>query len=100
MQFNLSTKQKTNSASIILILLMASVILFAIPFPAKADVSQVGAPTYTPWQTTIPQGSTASITLATSSFMSATPSPIGLGQTLLVNLWLEPPAQPNRFFSG
>ncbi len=100
MQFNLSTKQKTNSTSIILVLLIASAILFTIPLPAKADVTSIGAPTYAPWQTTIPQGSTASITIATSSFMSVTPYPVGIGQTLLVNMWLEPPAQTNRFFSG
>ncbi len=97
----LSIKLKTTITSIIMILLMTSVILFAMPTPAaKAQLTQVGAPTYTPWATSIPTGAKPSITLATSAFMSVNPSPVGLGQTLLVNLWLEPPAQTNRFFSG
>ena len=97
---NKLSKLNTNSTVILLILLMASVMLIALPNTAKAQVTNIGAPTYTPWQTSIPQGATASVTLATTAFMSITPTPVGLGQTLLVNLWLEPPAQTNRFFSG
>jgi hypothetical protein len=96
-----SEKSKSKTTAIILVLLMASVILFATSSsPAKAQLQQAGSPSYTPWQTSVPAGKTASITIPTQAFMSVTPSPIGLGQTLLINLWLEPPSHTNRFFSG
>jgi hypothetical protein len=94
-------KYKGKTTAIILTLLMASITLFAIaPSPANAQLATTGAPTYTPWQTIVPTGSTPSITIATEAFMSVTPYPIGLGQPFLINLWLEPPSHTNRFFSG
>lgn len=98
--FNKSPKGKSATA-IVLVLLMTSVMLFAIaPSPANAQLQTAGAPTYTAWPTSIPSGKTASVTIATEAFMSVTPSPIGVGQTVLINLWLEPPSHYTRFFSG
>jgi hypothetical protein len=97
-------KLLTNSASIILVLLMASVMIFAVPpQTVKAQtqgLGQVGPPQYQPWQTSPPTGVTPSFITATSVFMSVNPTPVGIGQSLLVNIWLEPPMQTNRFVSG
>jgi hypothetical protein len=100
MNFKTLMKKKTNTTAIILAALMTSVMLFAMAAPANAGVTNIGAPTYTPWQTSVPAGATASVTIATEAFMSVTPSPVGVGQTLLVNLWLEPASHFQRFFSG
>jgi len=101
---NLGEKTKMdkakNSIATILAVLMTSIMLLSITAPTNAAVTTIGAPTYTPWATSVPAGTTASFTTATESFMSVTPNPVGIGQTLLVNLWLEPPTQYQRFFSG
>jgi hypothetical protein len=100
MNFKPSLNKKTNTTAILLAVLMTSVMLLAMAAPASAGVTTIGAPTYTPWATSVPAGETASFTTATEAFMSVTPTPIGVGQTLLVNLWLEPPSHYQRFFSG
>ena len=45
-------------------------------------------------------GATPTITMDTVAFLSVSPSPIGVGQTALVNMWTTPPISPNRFQSG
>ncbi len=100
MKLDLSINKKTRKTAAILAILTTSIVLLAMAVPANAGVTSVGAPVYTPWATSVPAGTTASFTTATSSFMSVSPNPVGIGQTLLVNLWLEPPTQYQRFFSG
>ena len=106
MNNKLLTKLKTNSMAIILVLLMASVMLFAMPTPTKAQttpgaVTQMGSMvTYAPWATTVPSGVTANVSVVNTAFLSVTPYTVGVGQTLLVNVWQEPPTQTNRFYSG
>ena len=46
----------------------------------------------------LPSGVTPDITLDTIAHLSFRPNPIGVGQTILVNLWLEPPTHVSRFF--
>ncbi len=82
------------------ILLITAVLLIAVPVPTQAQVTTIGAPDLADWSTTVPNGVTPSITIDTHSYMSLSPNPIGVGQSLLVNLWLEPPSQYNRYFSG
>jgi hypothetical protein len=72
----------------------------AISFPVYAKVEEIGAPQLTPWPTAPPSGVTPNVTIATTAFISISPNPIGRGQSVLINLWLEPPVQYNRFFSG
>jgi hypothetical protein len=86
-------------AAVALILLIAST-FSAVFVSTKAQVVSGGAPELTPWATTVPDGVTPSVTIATTAFISISPNPIGAGQTVLINLWLEPPVHYNRFFSG
>jgi hypothetical protein len=80
-------KSKGKTTAIILTLLMTCVMLFAVaPSPANAQLASTGSPTYTPWQTSVPTGSTPSVTIATEAFMSISPNPIGLGQPFLINM--------------
>jgi outer membrane protein assembly factor BamB len=82
------------------IMLITAVMLSTTIYPAKAQLTNIGAPTLPAWQTSVPSGVTPNITISTSSYMSISPDPIGIGQTILVNLWLEPPMQYNRYVSG
>ncbi len=46
-----------------------------------------------------PSGATADIIETTRAFLSFSPTTIGVGQTLLVNLWLNPALHVSRYFS-
>ncbi|XHH08027.1 MAG: PQQ-binding-like beta-propeller repeat protein [Candidatus Bathyarchaeia archaeon] len=48
----------------------------------------------------LPSGVTPDYTVNTRAFLSFAPNPIGVGQTLLVNVWTNPPISPNRFQQG
>jgi hypothetical protein len=48
----------------------------------------------------LPAGVTANITVDTIPNLSFRPNPIGIGQTLLVNLWFNPPTHYNRILTG
>ncbi len=98
MQFSQSKRKVTTT--ILVVLLMASIISIQLSLPANAKVEQVGAPQREAWPTEPPQGVTPSVTIPTTAFISISPNPIGVGQTVLINLWLEPPVAYNRFFSG
>jgi hypothetical protein len=66
----------------------------------NAAVEQIGAPQLTAWPTAPPSGVTPNVTIPTTAFISVSPNPIGQGQSVLINLWLEPPIAYQRFFSG
>ncbi len=93
--------KKNKFLAIAAVLLLSIVMLFssAVP-PAEAEVITIGAPVLPQWQTSVPAGKTASVTIDTRSYISISPNPIGLNQLALINLWLEPPSQYNRYFSG
>jgi hypothetical protein len=97
---NAFMKKKTSLTMTILLLLITSMMLAVIPAKTEAQVTQTGAPKLTPWQNTVPPGVTVNTTVTPLAFMSVTPTPVGIGQTLLVNLWLDPPINTNRFYSG
>ncbi len=93
-----SSKNTQKILAISTIMLLTAVMLLAVP--TQAEVTTIGAPELTAWSTTVPDGVTPSISIDTRSYISLSPNPIGVGQSLLVNLWLEPPSQYNRYFSG
>ncbi len=104
---NLMKTMKTKSFALIIIaILLATTALVATTImPSKAQtvpagVTLGGMPVYAAWNTTIPAGVTPLNTVATEAFMSVTPYPVGVGQTLLVNVWTEPPVQTARYHSG
>ena len=86
-----STKLKT-TATIILILLMASVMLMANPVqPAQAQLAEKQ-----PYSGTLKSGDVAYWQVDVGARLSFTPNPIGVGQTFLVNAWITPPPSSNR----
>lgn len=48
----------------------------------------------------LPAGVTPDVSLDTIAHLSFTPNPVGLGQTILVNLWFQPPTHVSRALSG
>lgn len=68
---------------------MFSSILFAHPIEGQtSNVQSVNLPT----------GVTPNITLETEAYLSFRPNPVGLGQSVLVNVWLHPPIYVGRAF--
>ena len=86
------SKQKITVA-IVLALLMASTALMEKPqsVQAQTNVQDGGS-------RPLPTGVTPDLTLETIAHMSFRPNPIGVGQSLLVNLWLQPPTHVARYF--
>src|SRR4030066_521012 len=100
----ISTRNKTKMISITLtILLVASVTLMAnVAVQAQEDGAHGGMPTGTGSgiSGSLPAGVTPSITVDTSAWLSFRPNPIGVGQTLLVNMWTTSPTSPMRYHQG
>jgi outer membrane protein assembly factor BamB len=86
--------------TIALILLSSLALAGNISVFAQDETSHGGAPTLAEWPTSPPAGVTPNATVETTAFISVTPSPIGLGQSVLVNLWAEPPTHYARYRSG
>jgi len=87
---------------------MASVTLMAMPVQAQEEAhggspgGLTPPPGYTNWHeggsAPLPAGVTPSITLETLPFISFRPNPVGIGQPILVNLWMQPPIHVARYF--
>ncbi len=89
--------EKAKAASIIaIILLMSSVMLIAVPVqPVEGQLSTVQQ------SLTVPTGEVPYVTTDTKAVISFRPNPIGLGQALLINVWINPALNTNRgFLSG
>jgi hypothetical protein len=48
----------------------------------------------------LPSGATPSVTLQTKIFLSASPRLVGVGQTILINMWGHPPTHVERGFEN
>jgi outer membrane protein assembly factor BamB len=94
---------KTKAIISITLILLSSIALSA-SLSVEAQVTGVethgGSPQMAAWATSAPAGVTPSITIASTAFMAISPNPIGITQTLLVNLWIEPPTHYARYRSG
>ena len=78
------------TAAIVLILLMASVTLMT-NMPANAQLA-ANQPVAGP----LPTDATPSITVETIPQLSFSPNPMGVGQMMLVNMWMQPPINVAR----
>ncbi|HEX9863127.1 MAG TPA: PQQ-binding-like beta-propeller repeat protein [Candidatus Bathyarchaeia archaeon] len=87
---------KTKIATIfIFVLLMASVTLMAnMPVQAQYTNMQEGG------SIPLPSGVTPDFAVATNAFLSFRPNPVGVGQSILVNMWVEPPIHVSRYLKG
>jgi hypothetical protein len=88
-------KSKLTTSAIFIILLLLSAIPAALPIqPAEAQLSETQ-----PVSGPLSSGVTVDATIETIAHLSFRPNPIGLGQTFLVNLWMQPPIHAQRMFT-
>ncbi len=93
--------QTNKLSAIIAVILLFTSITLTLQSPVKAEVipgTEGGTPdTQSVWSTVIPQGETVNWTFHPVAYLSITPSPVGMGQFILVNMWTTPPpaANPN-----
>src|SRR5665647_740616 len=95
----LSTRLKTIATTIILVLLMTTASMMAIPVQAQENITHGGMPTGTGSGISgaLPAGATPSVTVDTSAWLSFRPNPVGIGETILGNVWTTSPVSPMRF---
>ncbi|HLN44981.1 MAG TPA: PQQ-binding-like beta-propeller repeat protein [Candidatus Sulfotelmatobacter sp.] len=95
-------RNKKIIAAITMIVLMTSITVLAIPVQAQDDIMHGGMPSGTGSGISgaLPAGATPSVTVDTSAWLSFSPNPIGVGQSLLVNMWTTSPVSPMRFHQG
>jgi hypothetical protein len=83
-----------------LISLIFAMIIAAIATPISLAQESSAENPRLQGSTALPAGTTANITVDTLVFLSFRPNPIGVNQTLLVNIWFNPPTHYNRYLSN
>ena len=78
-----STRKTRTIAAIIFALLMISGTFMTQPAQAQTLTQTTPGP--------LPSGVVPILTVETLPYLSFSPNPVGVGQTFLVNLWLQPP---------
>ncbi len=91
--------QSKSLAVILAVLMIASMAAIIMPAKAQSGVT-IGTPQVTTTGGPIPSGVTPSISIETIPYLSYSPNPIGVGQELLINVWLQPATQVNRAHTG
>ena len=95
----MKTRKNLNTIfSALLILLMMAGSLFSIS-PAKAQTLPA-LPIQPSGSIPLPAGVTPDMTIKTTLGMSFRPNPVGLGQTVMVNLWMDPSCALTRYMSN
>ena len=84
---------KTKSFALItIVIMMASVTMIAMPVhPVKAQLA-ASQPVSGP----LPSGVTVNATAKTSAYLAFRPTLVGVGQTVLVNMWINPALASNN----
>jgi hypothetical protein len=91
----MKTINKTKlTATIVMVLLMTSVTLMAMPIKAQTLQPQNGS------SVPLPAGVTPDFAVDTTAYLSFRPNPVGVGQSILVNMWVFPPCIPARNLTG
>ena len=89
MQF--SKRMAKTTAMIVILAFAASSAMTTIPVNAQTTIPPV---------IQLPAGATPAVTIDTIAYMSYRPNPVGVGQAVLFNLWLEPPTNYARYLTG
>ena len=84
------------TATIVIVLLMASVTLMAMQVQAQAQYTNMRDGKGVP----LPAGVAPDATFNTLARIAFRPSPVGLGQPIIVNVWTEPPVHASRLYTG
>ena len=96
-----SSKMKITAAAVTIIMI-ASMTLMTLPAQAQSTVPSGVTPTNLRdgGSTLLPSGVTPDLSVDSSVYLSFSPNPIGVGQPLLVNLWMQPPVHVSRQLKG
>jgi len=93
-------------ATIVIVLLMASISLLATnPKSTSVQAQNALPPGVTPTNNQpqgsipLPSGVTPDVTIPTKAYVTVSPNPVGIGQPLLVNMWMNPALQ-YHYFTG
>ncbi len=90
------------TATAITIILLASMTVMMLPAQAQTTLPSGVTPTNLRdgGSTLLPSGVTPDLQVDTTVYLSFSPNPIGIGQPLLVNLWMQPPVHVSRQLKG
>ena len=75
-----------------------TMILLISCFTSIATISVKAQTNTQPAAGPLPSGVTPSVTIKPEGYLAVNPSPIGVGQALLVNVWNQPPINVQRIF--
>ncbi len=92
--------KKKTLAIIIMAILMISTATMMMKVNAQDEGVHGGSPNTPVTGGPLPAGVTADSTITTIPYLSFAPNPIGLGQELLVNIWVQPATVVNRAHTG
>jgi hypothetical protein len=88
-------------ASIAIVLLIASTFTIMVPMYVEAQRTLPEGSTATNVQEgggiPLPSGVTPDLELDSSAYLNFRPNPVGVGQTILVNMWVNPPLHASRY---
>ena len=89
------------ASTIVISLLIASMMAFALPAYAQSTLPSSVIPTNVQEGGSIPlpSGVTPDYQVDTTAYLSFRPNPVGVGQPVLVNVWLTPATHVSRYLS-
>jgi hypothetical protein len=95
MKISTSNKTKLTASIAIVLLITSAFMLVTTPLFAQegVEVSEGGS-------IPLPSGVTPDLEVDTDAYLSFRPSPVGVNQEILVNMWLEPPLHVVRYHSN
>jgi hypothetical protein len=91
-----TTKNKSMAILIALILIITMTLTSTLTSNSIEAEAQLAA--QQPVSGPLPSGITVSVTADSAAYLSTRPNPVGLGQTFLINMWLNPPPHAYRQF--
>ena len=90
---------ETNIVIIVAIFLLISSATLMMNMPVQAqDGAHIGTPIGgANGSVALPDGVTPDVTIVSDVYLSVRPNPVGVGQSILVNIWLDPGPSYARF---
>jgi hypothetical protein len=98
-QLKILTNKAKLTSVIAIVLLMASITLMFDVQVQAAETSGYGTPGVSKWGP-LPTGVIPDVTVSTYAFLSVSPNPVGIGQSVLVNIWTTPAAHATVYASN
>ncbi len=89
-------KNRTAKTTAIAFILLIASVAAMTNMTAKTEAQALSQPVAGP----LPAGANPSITITPTAYLAVNPNPIGTGQTLLINLWNQPPINVARDFEN